>query len=150
MSLFDKISNDLKNAMLAKQKDRLEPLRAIKTAFLLAKAETGAETLQPEQEIKILQKLIKQRKDSAEIYKTQNRIDLYQKEIDEAAIIEEYLPKQLSPIEIETVVRQIIQQVGAKSPQDIGKVMSIASKELSGKAENKTIVEIAKKLLTAG
>lgn len=150
MSLFDKISNDLKNAMLAKQKERLEPLRAIKTAFLLAKAETGAETLQPEQEVKILQKLIKQRRDSAEIYKTQNRMDLYQKEIDEATIIEEYLPKQLSPGEIETIVKQIIQQVGAKTPQDIGKVMSIASKELSGKAENKTIAEIAKKLLTAG
>ncbi len=150
MSLFDKISNDLKNAMLAKQKERLEPLRAIKTAFLLAKAETGAETLQPEQEVKILQKLIKQRRDSAEIYKTQNRMDLYQKEIDEATIIEEYLPKQLSPGEIETVVKQIIQQVGAKTPQDIGKVMSIASKELSGKAENKIIAEIAKKLLAAG
>ncbi len=150
MSLFEIISNDLKNAMLNKQKERLEPLRAIKTAFLLAKAETGAETLQPEQEIKILQKLIKQRKDSAEIYKSQNRSDLYQKEIDEAKIIEEYLPKQMSESEITDVVQQIIRQVGARTPQDIGKVMSVASKELSGKAENKTIAEIAKKLLTAG
>jgi len=147
MSLFDQVSDDIKAAMLARQKIRLEALRAIKTAFVLAKAETGAESLPPEQELKILQKMIKQRKESADIYKEQNRMDLYQKEVDESAVIEEYLPKQLSKEEITGIIKQIIQQLGASTIKDMGKVMGAASKVLSGKADNKTVAEKVKELL---
>jgi len=147
MNIFDQVSDDIKSAMLARQKIRLEALRAIKTAFILAKAETGAESLPPEQELRILQKMIKQRKESADIYQEQNRIDLYQKEIDESAVIEEYLPKQLSEVEIVLTIKQIIQQVGASTIKDMGKVMGAASKELSGRADNKLVAEKVKELL---
>ena len=146
MSLFDKVSKDIQEAMLARQKVRLEALRAIKTAFILAKTETGAAELPPEQELKILQKMIKQRKESADIYKAQNRMDLYQKEVDEAAVIEEYLPGQLSEAEITAIIQHIIQQVGAASPKDMGKVMGAAGKELSGKADNKMVAEKVKEI----
>ncbi|MBN1790851.1 MAG: GatB/YqeY domain-containing protein [Bacteroidales bacterium] len=147
MNLFDKISEDLKSAMLARQKDRLESLRAIKTALLLAKTESGSHDLSTDQEMKILQKMVKQRRESAEIYKTQNREELYQNEIKEAAIIEEYLPKQMNEDELVVVLKSIIQRVGATSPKDMGKVMGTASKELSGKADGKMIADKVKELL---
>jgi len=149
MSLFDKISDDLKAAMLARQKDRLESLRAIKTALLLAKTESGSHELTPDQELKILQKLVKQRRESAEIYKTQNRPELYDTEIKEAAIIEAYLPKQMSEAELIPVLKEIISRVGATGPGDMGKVMGMASKELSGKADGKMIADKVKALLGA-
>ena len=149
MSLFDKISEDLKSAMLARQKDRLESLRAIKTALLLAKTESGTHDLTADQEMRILQKLVKQRRESAQIYKEQNREELYQIEIKEAAIIEEYLPKQMSEAELILALKAIIQKVGAASPKDMGKVMGMASKELAGKADGKMIAEKVKELLSA-
>jgi len=148
MNLFDKISDDLKAAMLARQKDKLESLRAIKTALLLAKTESGSHELTPEQELKILQKLVKQRRESAEIYKTQNRPELYDTEIKEAAIIEAYLPKQMSKAELVPVLKEIISRVGATGPGDMGKVMGMASKELSGKADGKMIADQVKELLS--
>lgn len=148
MSLFDKISEDLKAAMLAKQKDRLESLRAIKTALMLAKTESGSHEITPDQEIKILQKMVKQRRESAEIFKTQNRTELCENEIKEAAIIEEYLPKQMSEAELIPVLKAIIEKTGATSAKDMGKVMGAASKELAGKADGKMIAENVKKLLT--
>jgi uncharacterized protein len=148
MSLFDKISEDLKAAMLARQKERLESLRAIKTALLLARTESASHDLTPDAELKIVQKLVKQRKESADIFRTQNRMDLYQKEIDEAAIIEEYLPKQLSEAEIIPVLKAIIQKVGAVSAKDMGKVMGMATKELGGKADGRMIADKVKELLS--
>jgi hypothetical protein len=148
MSLFLQVSEDIKKAMLARQKDRLEALRAVKTAFLLARAETGAESLPEDQENKILQKLIKQRMDAAGIYKTQNRMDLYQKEVDEAAVIKEYLPKALDEEEIVAIIRGIIQQVKATSPKDMGRVMGAATKELAGKADNRFVADKIRELLT--
>jgi len=147
MSLFDKISGDLKAAMLAKQKDRLESLRAIKTALMLAKTETGTHELTNDQEMKILQRMVKQRRESAEIYKTQNRPELYENEIKEASIIEEYLPKQMSETELTDALSKIIQRVGATGPKDMGKVMATASKELAGKADGKMIADKVKELL---
>jgi len=149
MSLFDKVSKDIQEAMKAGQKVRLEALRAIKTAFILAKTETGAAELPPDQELKILQKMIKQRKESADIYKAQNRMDLYQQEADEASVIEQYLPGQLSEEEITTILQRIIVQVGAASPKDMGKVMAAAGKELSGKADNRMVAEKVKEMLSA-
>jgi hypothetical protein len=147
MSLFDKISDDLKTAMLARQKDRLESLRAIKTALLLARTESGAHELTSDHELKIIQKLVKQRKESAEIFKSQNRMDLYEKEIAEAAIIEEYLPQQLSEPDLVAALKTIIQHIGATSPKDMGRVMGAASKELAGKADGRMIAEKVKELL---
>jgi len=149
MSLFEKITEDLKAAMLAKQKDRLESLRAIKTAFLLAKTETGSHDLTVDQELKIIQKLVKQRRESADIYKAQNRIDLYQKEVDESVIIEEYLPKQLTEAELIPILKDIIKRVGATSAKDMGRVMGVASKELAGKADSRMIAEKVRALLVA-
>ncbi len=149
MNLFDKISEDLKIAMLARQKERLESIRAIKTALLLAKTESSTHELTPELELKILQKLVKQRRESAEIFKTQNRMDLYQKEIDEASIIEEYLPKQMTEAELVPLLRGIIERSGASSPKDMGKVMGIASRELAGKADGKMIADKVKELLAS-
>ena len=134
--------------MLARQKDRLESLRAIKTALLLAKTESGSHEITPDQEMKILQKMVKQRRESAEIFKTQNRTELYENEVKEAAIIEEYLPKQMSEAELIPVLKAIIQRVGATSAKDMGKVMGAASKELAGKADGKMIAEKVKKLLS--
>jgi uncharacterized protein YqeY len=150
MSLFDKISEDLKATMLAKQRDRLESLRAIKTALLMAKTESGAHDLSEDQEMKILQKLVKQRRESADIFKTQNRPELYEIEVKEAAIIEEYLPKQMSESELIPLLKVIIQRVGASSPKDMGKVMGTATKELAGKADGKMIAEKVKELLSIG
>jgi uncharacterized protein YqeY len=148
MSLTTQIDQDIKQAMLAKQADRLRGLRAIKSALLLARTEKGAaEEVTPEAETKVLQKLVKQRKESAEIYKTQNRADLYQVEIEELEVIEAYLPKQMSHEEVETYLKDLIARVGATSVKDMGKVMGAANKELAGKADGRTISELVKQLL---
>ena len=148
MSLTEKISGDLMAAMKAKDKIVLESLRAAKTAFILAKSEKGADsTLTPEEEIKILQKLVKQRKESAEIYKTQNRKDLWEKEEAEATVLEKYLPAKMNDEELTTALKAIIDRVGAKSPADMGKVMGTATKELSGKADGREISAKVKQLL---
>ena len=150
MSLFEKVNDDIKSAMLAKERDKLEALRGIKAAFLIAKTEKGAsDTLSPETEIKVLQKILKQRKESAEIYNTQNRKDLGDKELFEASVIEQYLPKQMDAEVLKALLKAIIERVGAKTPADMGKVMGVASKELAGKADGKMISEIVKNLLTA-
>jgi uncharacterized protein YqeY len=148
MSLFDKITQDLKAAMLAKERDKLEALRAIKTALIHAKTEKGASgELTPGAELAIIQKLIKQRKDAAEIFISQGREDLYKNEMTEVSVIEQYLPEQLSEDELTEKLRDIINRVNASSARDMGIVMGTATKELAGKAENKVIAEIAKKIL---
>jgi len=150
MGLFETINDDIKAAMLAKEKEKLEALRAIKAALLLAKTEKGAShELTPDTEIKVLQRMVKQRKESAEIYQAQNRLDLAEKELFEASVIEQYLPAQMSVEELEKAVREIIARVGAKSPADMGKVMGMATKELAGKAEGKLIAETVKKILAS-
>lgn len=147
--LQQKIDQDIKSAMLAKDEVRLRGLRAVKAALLMAKTEKGAsETLTEEAEAKVLQKLIKQRKESAEIYKTQNREDLYQIEIEEMQVIENYLPKQLSREEVEEYVKALITKTGASGMKDMGKVMGLANKELAGKADGRTISELVKQYLS--
>jgi hypothetical protein len=148
MSLINQIDQDIKQAMLAKQPDRLRGLRAVKAALLLAKTEKGVgEELTEDAEIKVLQKLIKQRKESAEIYKAQNREDLYLIETQEMQVIEPYLPKQMSHEDIELYLKELLGRVGATSVKDMGKVMGTANKELAGKADGRTISELVKKLL---
>jgi len=148
MGLVEIINNDLKTAMKNKEKEKLEALRAIKTAFLLAKTAEGAsEEITEDEEIKIVQKLVKQRKDSAEQYQSQNRSDLADKELFEANVISEYLPKQMSPEELETAIKEIIASSGASSMKEMGKVMGIASKQLAGKADGKDIAAKVKALL---
>ncbi|MDR1527199.1 MAG: GatB/YqeY domain-containing protein [Dysgonamonadaceae bacterium] len=148
MNLFDTVSNDIKTAMLAKDKIRLEALRGAKKEFLEAKTAKGADgDLSDEMAIKILQKMVKQRKDSATIYAEQNRPELAEKELAEVAVLEEYLPKQLSPEALEAHLKTIIAQVGATSVQEIGKVMGVATKALAGKAEGRLISETVKRLL---
>jgi len=148
MSLITQIDQDIKQAMLAKQADRLRGLRAIKSALLLARTEKGAsEEIDADAEIKVLQKLVKQRKESAEIYKTQKRDDLYTIEMEELQVIEPYLPKQMSHAEIENYLRDLITRTGATSVKDMGKVMGAANKELAGKADGRTISEVVKQLL---
>ncbi|WP_428330214.1 GatB/YqeY domain-containing protein [Mucilaginibacter sp.] len=148
MSLITQIDQDIKQAMLAKQADKLRGLRAIKSALLMAKTEKGAaEELTQEAETKVLQKLVKQRKESAEIYKTQNREDLYQIEIDEMQVIEPYLPQQMSRFEIEGYLQELISRLGATSVSDMGRVMGMANKELAGQADGRTISEVVKQLL---
>ncbi|QNL50006.1 GatB/YqeY domain-containing protein [Olivibacter sp. SDN3] len=150
MALEEIINSDIKAAMLAKDNTRLRGLRAIKSALLLAKTEKGAgDALTEEAEIKVLQKLVKQRKESAEIYQQQNREDLYQIEKEEQQVIETYLPKQLSREEISEKVKHIIGLTGAASMKDMGKVMGAANKELAGKADGKTVSEVVKELLSA-
>ncbi len=151
MALQDKIDQEIKSAMLAKDSARLRGLRAIKAAILLAKTEKGhTDTLTEGAEVSVLQKLAKQRRESAEIYQQQNRDDLYQIEMEELAVIEGFLPKQLSRDEIERIVKQVITETGALGPKDMGKVMGTANQKLAGKADGKTISEIAKALLTGG
>jgi uncharacterized protein YqeY len=148
MSLTEKISSDLISAMKAKDKIVLEALRAAKTAFTLARSDKGADSvLNPEEELKIIQKLVKQRRESAEIYKTQNRPDLYEKEVIEADVLEKYLPAKMSDDELLAIIKGIITRVGAKSPADMGKVMGVATKELAGKADGKEISAKVKQLL---
>lgn len=148
MSLFDQISNDIKAAMLARDKVRLETLRGIKKEFLEAKTAKGGDgELTDEQATTILVKMAKQRKESAAIYTEQNRPDLAEGEVAEAAVIEEYLPKQLTDEELTAAVKAIIEQVGATSMKDMGKVMGVASKQLAGKAEGRAISSKVKELL---
>lgn len=148
MSLFEEINNDIKKAMLAKDKVKLTALRAVKSAFLLEKTSKGSNTdISTDVELKIIQKLVKQRKDAAEIYKSNNRMDLYEPEIAESNIIESYLPKQLSEDEITEIVKTIVEKTGASSMKDMGKVMGLATKELAGKADGKLISGIVKGLL---
>ncbi|MCC8408903.1 GatB/YqeY domain-containing protein [Mucilaginibacter sp. UR6-1] len=148
MSLSTQIDQDIKQAMLAKDADKLRGLRAIKSALLLAKTEKGAaEEVSEEAEIKVLQKLIKQRKESADIYKAQNREDLYEIEAAEMVVIEAYLPKQMDRAELEAYLKEMIARVGATSVKDMGKVMGTANKELAGKADGKTISEVIKQIL---
>lgn len=138
---------DIKSAMKAKDKEKLEALRAVKSALLIAKTEKGSQEMDEKAEITLLQKLVKQRKDSAEIFKQQNRPDLYSKEISEAEIISIYLPKQLSDEELKEAIEIIIKSTGASTMAEMGKVMGIAGKELSGKADGKRIAELVKKSL---
>lgn len=148
MSLEQKIMTDLKAAMLAKDEAALRSLRAVKAAILLAKtSEGGGGELKEEDEIKILQKLVKSRKDSLEIFQQQNRADLAKKEEEEIAVIEKFLPKQMSAEEIKVELEKIIAAVGASSPADMGKVMGTATKQLAGKADGKTISALVKELL---
>lgn len=149
MNLFDQVSEDIKDAMRAKDKIRLEALRGMKKEFLEAKTAKGAaDELSDETAIQILQKMAKQRRDSAEIYTTQNRADLAEKELAELTVIEAYLPKQLSQDELDAKIAAIITQVGASSPADMGKVMGVATKSLAGLAAGKAISETVKKLLS--
>jgi len=148
MSLQAKINDEIKNAMRAKDTVALESLRAVKSAILMAQTETGAkEELSEEEEIKILQRLVKQRKDSAAIYNEQGRADLAQPEIDQAAVIEKFLPAQLSEAEIEIVVEKIISEGNLGGMANMGKVMGLASQKLAGQADGKTISAVVKRLL---
>lgn len=147
MSMEQQIQQDIKAAMLAKEKTRLESLRAIKAAILLAKTADGSESIADEAVVKIIQKLVKQRKETAEIYRQQNREELAAQELAEAAAMEVYLPKQLSEEKLEAELKKIIAQVGATGPQDMGKVMGTATKALAGKADGKAISALVKKLL---
>jgi uncharacterized protein len=148
MTLEQKIMTDLKAAMLAKDEKSLRSLRAIKAAILLAKtAEGGTGELKEEEETKLLQKLVKQRKDSLEIFRQQNRADLAQKEEEEIEIIEKFLPQQLSSDELKAELITIIAETGASSPADMGKGMGAATKKLAGKADGKTISGMVKELL---
>ena len=146
MNLVDQISNDIKNAMLAKDKLRLETLRGIKKEFLEAKTAKGSDG-ELSDDIAILVKMVKQRKDSAQIYIEQNRPELAESELGEAKVIEEYLPKQMTEAELEAELKNIIAEVGATSAKDMGKVMGVASKKLAGRAEGKAISAKVKELL---
>ncbi len=146
MNLTDQINTDIKNAMLAKDASKLEALRAIKSALLLLK--TSPEGQSEATELKALQKMVKQRKETAEVYVGQARQELADVELAQAAIIENYLPKQMSEDELKMILQNIITTVGASSPADMGKVMGAATKELSGKADGSVISKIVKELLS--
>lgn len=149
MSLEEKVMADLKTAMLAKDEKALRGLRAIKASIINAKTAEGAGgKIKEEDEIKLLQKLVKQRKDSLEIYEKQNREDLAVKEREEIEVIEKFLPKQMDESELKTFISKIIEETGASSPADMGKVMGIANKQLAGKADGKTIAGMVKEILS--
>lgn len=145
MNIEEKINADIKSAMLAKEAKKLEALRAIKSVILLLK--TSPEGLTDESVNKALQKEVKKRKESAEIYKTQNRPDLEEAELFQARVMEEYLPKQMGEGEIRAELKKIIESVGAKGPGDMGKVMGAASKAFAGKADNRMVSALVKELL---
>ena len=148
MSLETKVMEDLKKAMLAKDEKSLRSLRAIKAAIIQAKTAEGAGgQIKEDEEIKLLQKLVKQRKDSLEIYEKQGREDLASKEKEEIEVIEKFLPKQLSEAELKDILSKIVAETGASSPAEMGKVMGAANKQLAGKADGKTIAAIVKELL---
>ncbi len=148
--LFEQISSDIIAAMKAKDKVRLMALRSVKKYFIEAKTAPGAnDELPDEKALAIIAKLVKQGKDTASVYAQQSRQDLAKEELDQVAVIEEYLPKQLSVEELRTEISSLIEEVGATSPKDMGRVMGIATKRLSGKAEGKAISEMVKSLLTA-
>lgn len=147
MSLEQKINDEIKKAMLAKDQERLSALRAIKSEILLQKTSKGSSDVTQDTEISILQKLVKQRKDSAQLYKEQNREDLYTDEINQAKVIEEFLPEQLSKDKVKEIVSNIVEKLGATSMKDMGKVMGASTKELAGRADNKLIASIVKEIL---
>ena len=148
MNLFDQISEDIRLAMLARDKERLEALRNVKKVLLEAKtAKSGGEELSDDAAIKAIAKLAKQGRDSAEIYKQQNRIDLYDPEMAQVKILESYLPKQMEDEELTAVIKSIIEKTGATSIKEMGKVIGMASKELAGKADGRLISEKVKSLL---
>ena len=148
MSLESQVMDEMKDAMKAKAEATLRGLRAIKAEIIKAKTEPGAHgEISPETEQKMLQKMMKQRKDSLEIYQQQNRADLAQKELDEIAVIEKFMPKQMSEAELKEAVAKIIAEVGASSPADMGKVMGVATKQLAGKTDGKAISAAVKELL---
>lgn len=148
MDLFEKVSEDIKNAMKAKDKVALETLRNIKKFFLEAKTAPGAnDTLTDADALKIMQKLAKQGKDAADIYVQQGRQDLADEELQQVKVIEKYLPQQMSAEELETELKAIIEKVGASGPKDMGKVMGVATKSLAGRAEGRLISEAVKRLL---
>lgn len=148
MTLEERINEDIKAAMLAREKEKLNALRAIKSAILLAKTSKGAaDTMSEEAEIKLLKQLVKQRQDSAAIYKEQNRDDLYQEEKAQLDVIAAYLPQMMSEEEIEATLKQIITDNGFAGMKDMGKVMAMATKAFAGKADNKTVSDIVKRLL---
>jgi uncharacterized protein YqeY len=148
MSLEERIQEEMKIAMRAKDKARLEALRGIKSAILLAKTEKGAQSALAEgDEIKLLQRLLKQRKDSAAIYHEQNREDLANEEELQAEVIQSFLPEPLSEEELQTLIAQLIQDLGASGPQDMGKVMGAANAAVAGRAEGKLVAATVKKLL---
>jgi uncharacterized protein len=150
MSLKQQIDSDIKKAMLAKNKEELEALRSIKSQILLAETEKGAVAeISTETEMKLLTKSAKQRKESAEIFQKENREDLAKRELFQLEIINRYLPKQFSEDEIAAEVKKIIEAVGAKGPQDMGKVMGTATKQMAGKADGKVISDLVKKLLAS-
>jgi uncharacterized protein len=150
MSLKQQIDSDIKTAMLAKNKEELMALRSVKSLILLAETEKGGSgEISQDVENKLLMKAAKQRKESAEIFQKEGRDELAKKEILELEVISRYLPKQLSEEEITSALKKIIDQVGAKTPQDMGKVMGAATKQLAGKADGKLISELVKKLLTS-
>jgi hypothetical protein len=149
MSLLINLNDELKSAMRAKDSLKLEALRAIKSEVLLAQTSSGGGALlSKDDEIKLLQRLVKQRKDSAAIYKDQNRVDLASPEEDQAAVISTFLPEQLSSEQIEKIVVSVIKKIGAEGMKDMGKVMGIASNEMAGKADGKTISTIVKQKLS--
>ncbi|MGB2171953.1 MAG: GatB/YqeY domain-containing protein [Flavobacteriaceae bacterium] len=149
MSILSNLTDEIKNAMRAKDSLKLEALRAIKSAVILEQTSSSASnTLSEEQEIKLVQKLVKQRKDSAHIFRDQNRIDLAEPEEAQAEIISSFLPEQLSEAEITSVVTAIITQIGASGMKDMGKVMGMASQQMAGKADGKTISTIVKAKLS--
>lgn len=150
MALFEQVSEDIKKAMLSRNQMELNALRGVKKEFLEAKtAKGGTGELTDEAAIKILQKMAKQGKDAAAIFKEQNRVDLAEEYLAQVAVYERYLPAQMSDEELEKTVRAIIEQVGASSPQEMGKVMGVASKQLAGKADGRAISEKVKKILTS-
>jgi len=150
MNLKSRIDEELKSAMRAKDQARLRTLRAIKTAFVLASSQKGASRdMDDADALKILQKLAKQRKDSLEIYEREGREDLAAVEREELKIIEEFLPEAISEEELEKVLREIIESTGAREPRDMGKVMGAAAARLAGRADNKSIAALAKKLLSS-
>jgi uncharacterized protein YqeY len=146
MTLEEKINTDLKTAMLSKDESALRGLRAIKQSILMAKT-SGGGNISSEEEIKMLQKLLKQRKESVDIYKQQNRGDLAKTELEEIAIIEKYLPAQMNEEQITTELKKLIEASGVKGPSDMGRMMGVASKHFAGKADNKMVSQILKQLL---
>lgn len=150
MNLFDQVSEDIKKAMLAREKVRLEALRGAKKEFLEAKTAKGANGELPDDKaIQIIVKMVKQRKESAKIYSDNSRPELAENELAEAAVLEEYLPQQLTPEELEAEVRAIVAEVGATGPRDMGKVMGVASKRFAGRAEGRAVSETVKSVLNS-
>lgn len=149
MALKLRLDEDIKQAMRAKDADRLRALRALKSMILLEETKEGGRgVLSPDDEMKLLAKAAKQRRDSARIYQEQNRPDLLEKELVEIAVIDEYLPKQLTEEEVKAVLQEIMTRVGAKTPADIGKVMGVAMKELAGKTDGKVVQTLVKTMLS--